>query len=180
MICEQINRGNKVIQELLDFGRPSKPIVSPTDINRLVESVLTFTSPMLRQNNVALEKILNNDLPLADVDSDRVKQVFVNLILNAVQAMPKGGKLSISTTTQGSSVQIDFSDTGTGIKDHDLPRIFDPFYTTKDDGAGLGLSISHQIVHLHGGNIWVSNTSSAGTVISVSFPQSGRGLIGVE
>ena len=172
VIREQIDRGNKVIQELLDFGRPSKPVVSPTDMNKLLESVLTFTHPMLRQHKIDLIKDFTYPLPLADADSDRIKQVFVNLILNAIQATPNSGTLTINTNTENNMVIINFIDTGQGIDQYDLPKIFDPFYTTKDDGAGLGLSISHQIVHMHGGKIWVAETSSNGTTISVSLPQS--------
>ncbi|MEG6521653.1 ATP-binding protein [Desulfotomaculum sp. 1211_IL3151] len=171
VICEQIDRGNKVIQELLDFGRPSKPIVSPTDLNWLLESVLTFTHPMLRQNNIKLMKEYAS-LPKANIDSDRIKQVFVNLIINAIQAMPDGGSLTIRTFAEKDYLIVQFSDTGKGITAKDLPRIFDPFYTTKEDGAGLGLSICHQIIHLHKGAIWVSNTSPAGTTFDVRLPQS--------
>lgn len=172
VICEQIDRGNKVIQELLDFGRPSKPVVSPTDMNKLLESVLTFTHPILRQNKIELVKDFTEPLPLADADSDRIKQVFVNLILNAIQAMPNSGKLTIHTTAENNMVIVNFTDTGQGIKQSDVTKIFDPFYTTKEDGTGLGLSISHQIVHMHNGKIWVSETSPKGTTISVSLPQS--------
>lgn len=172
VICEQIDRGNKVIQELLDFGKPSKPIVSPTDLNGLLEAVLTFTYPMLRQHNIDLVKEYAVALPKANIDSDRIKQVFVNLILNAIQAMPDGGSLTIRTFAKKDYVIVQFTDTGKGIMAKDLPRIFDPFYTTKDDGAGLGLSISHQIIRMHKGTIWVSNTSPAGTTFDVSLPQS--------
>ncbi len=180
VICEQIDRGNKVIQELLDFGRPSKPIVSPTDLNKLLESVLTFTYPMLRQNKIELIKNFDESLPLAEIDSDKIKQVFVNLILNAVQAMPKGGFLKISTFQKDNFAHISFNDNGQGINDLDLPRIFDPFYTTKDDGAGLGLSISHQIIRMHSGKIWVSDTSQEGSTFTVSLPQSSLKVEGCD
>lgn len=172
VIKEQIDRGNKVIQELLDFGRPSKPIVSPTDINVLIESVLTFTYPILKQNKIQLKRDLTAKLPPTEIDSDKIKQVFVNLILNAIQAMPDGGTLRISTIQKDCCTQISFSDTGKGINNTDLGRIFDPFYTTKNDGSGLGLSISHQIIHMHGGKIWVSDTSTGGSTFTVSLPQS--------
>lgn len=172
VICEQIDRGNRVIQELLDFGRPSKPIVSPTQLNLLLESVLTFTYPMLRQHKIDLEKQFDPNLPLVNIDMDRIKQVFVNLILNAIQAMPGGGKLIISSIINGQSIEVNFSDSGSGIEANDLPRVFDPFYTTRNDGAGLGLSICYQIIHIHGGKIWVSETSSQGTTMTVSIPKS--------
>ncbi|TGE35067.1 two-component sensor histidine kinase [Desulfosporosinus fructosivorans] len=172
VICEQIDRGNNVIKELLDFGRPSKPIVSPTELNRLLESVLTFTYPMLRQNKIELEKRFESNLPLVNIDMDRMKQVFVNLILNATQAMQGGGKLIIESIIKEEDIEINFIDSGSGIEINDLPRVFDPFYTTRDDGAGLGLSISYQIIHMHMGRIWVSETSPKGTTMTVSIPKS--------
>ncbi|MHB8076438.1 ATP-binding protein [Desulfosporosinus fructosivorans] len=174
VICEQIDRGNNVIKELLDFGRPSKPIVSPTELNRLLESVLTFTYPMLRQNNIELEKRFESNLPLVNIDMDRMKQVFVNLILNATQAMHGGGKLIIESIIKEEDIEINFIDSGSGIEVNDLPRVFDPFYTTRDDGSGLGLSISYQIIHMHMGKIWVSETSPKGTTMTVSIPKSNR------
>ncbi|HBV89317.1 MAG TPA: two-component sensor histidine kinase [Desulfosporosinus sp.] len=172
VICDQVDRGNLVIKELLDFGRPSKPVVSPTELNSLLESVLTFTYPMLRQNKIVLEKKLEPNLPLASIDMDRMKQVFVNLILNSIQAMQGGGKLIIQSVVKEEAIEVEFIDTGTGIEANDLSRVFDPFYTTKDDGAGLGLSISYQIIHMHKGKIWISDTSPRGTTVVVSIPKS--------
>ena len=85
--------------------------------------------------------------------------------------MPEGGKLTIKTYAENGTVQVDFMDTGKGIESKDLPRIFDPFYTTKDDGSGLGLSISHQIIHMHQGTIRVVQTSPNGTIFNVSLPK---------
>lgn len=171
VICEQVNRGNLIIKELLDFGRPSKPIVSPTELNSLLESVLTFTYPMLRQNKIELEKRFEQELPLINIDRDRIKQVFVNLIINSIQAMQGGGKLIITSNVKEETIEVNFTDSGTGIETNDLSRIFDPFYTTRDDGAGLGLSISYQIVHMHMGKIWVSKTSPRGTTMTVTLPR---------
>lgn len=170
VICEQVDRGNRVIKELLDFGRPSKPIVSPVDLNSLLESILIFTYPMLRQNKIELEKQFEPDLPLLNIDMDRIKQVFVNLILNAIQAMQGGGKLIIRSADNKDTIDVHFIDSGSGIEPQDLHHVFDPFYTTKDDGAGLGLSISYQIMQMHGGKIRVSDTSSLGTTMTVSIP----------
>ncbi|SDH69439.1 ATP-binding protein [Desulfosporosinus hippei] len=172
VICEQVDRGNLVIKELLDFGRPSRPIVSPTELNSLLSSVLTFTYPMLRQNKIQLEKRFEPNLPLVNIDMDRMKQVFVNLIINSVQAMHNGGKLIIQSQAKAETIEVQITDTGTGIEASDLSRVFDPFYTTRDDGAGLGLSISYQIIHMHLGNIWVAETSPRGTTIIVSIPKS--------
>ncbi|AET67682.1 signal transduction histidine kinase, nitrogen specific [Desulfosporosinus orientis DSM 765] len=172
VICEQVDRGNRVIKELLDFGRPSKPIVSPVNLNSLLESVLTFTYPMLRQNKIELEKKFEPGLPMLNIDMDRIKQVFVNLILNSIQAMHGGGKLIIQSVDCKDTIDVHFIDSGSGINPQDLPHVFDPFYTTKDDGAGLGLSICYQIIQMHRGKIWVSDTSPSGTTMTVSLPKS--------
>jgi len=172
VIEEQIERQNRVIQELLDFGRPSKHVVQNANINSLLEKVLVFTSPMLRQHNIKLEQQLDHDIPLIEVDAERIKQVFVNIILNAVQAMPEGGKLTIWTGHDSGWVNIGFEDTGTGIPPAELASIFDPFYTTREYGTGLGLSISHQIIKTHDGHINVDSTLGTGTRFIVKLPLS--------
>lgn len=173
VIKEQVDRQNRVIQELLDFGRPSAPLIQNLSVNTLIQAVLTFTEPMLRQNKIKLIKKLTEGLPKVEADGEKLKQVFVNLILNAVQAMPDGGSLTLETATDGQKVMISFIDTGEGIAEEDLPSIFDPFYTTKDAGTGLGLSISHQLVKVHGGTIDVSSVKSQGTTFAVNLPVAG-------
>ncbi|WP_347490686.1 ATP-binding protein [Desulfoscipio sp. XC116] len=170
IINEQISRSNRVIQELLDFGRPSKHIVQSAFINALLEKVLTFTSPMLRQQHIQLQLQFDESIPYTEVDAEKIKQVFVNLILNAAQAMPDGGTLTIKTFHDSKWVYTDFTDNGSGIELAELGSIFDPFYTTKESGAGLGLSISHQIVRAHGGHINVSSHINEGTTFTVQLP----------
>ncbi|MHB8155856.1 MAG: ATP-binding protein [Desulfocucumaceae bacterium] len=170
VIKEQSDRQNRVIQELLDFGRPSKEVVQPVNINSLMEKVLTFTLPMLGQSNIHLDVYFNQSLPKIMADASRIKQVFVNLILNAIQAMPTGGNLEIKTSMEDDFICTEFKDYGLGINHNDLPKIFDPFYTTKESGTGLGLSISHQIVKSHNGTIHVSSTPGEGTVFKVKLP----------
>lgn len=175
VIKEQVERQNRVIKELLDFGRPSKPIIEAVSINSILRKVLTFTEPMLRQHQIDLELSLASNLPAAWVDGEQIKQVFVNLIINAIQAMPEGGKLTISSFTQKEYVCIAFNDTGRGIPPGELKNIFDPFYTTKDSGTGLGLSISHQIVSLNKGIIDVESGSKGSTfTVKLPIPKEGR------
>ncbi|HBV97336.1 MAG: histidine kinase [Peptococcaceae bacterium BICA1-7] len=170
VIKEQIDRQNRVIQELLDFGRPSKEMIQPVNINSLMEKVLTFTLPMLTQSDIRLEVSFATDLPKILADPSRIKQVFVNLILNSIQAMPAGGDLFIKTHPGDDSIYAEFKDSGQGINPDDLPRIFDPFYTTKETGTGLGLSISHQIIRSHNGTIHVRSIPGEGTVFKVILP----------
>ncbi|MGB9803856.1 ATP-binding protein [Desulfofundulus sp.] len=169
IIKEQIDRQNRIIQELLDFGRPTKNFVHPASVNSLLDKVLTFTTPLLKEHRVQLTVEKDPDVPVIEVDGERIKQVFVNLILNAVQAMPRGGTLKIRTYTDRDNVCIRFSDTGPGIASEEISRIFDPFYTTRKDGTGLGLSISHQIVTSHGGSIDVTS-SEKGATFTVYLP----------
>lgn len=170
VIKEQVDRQNRVIQELLDFGRPNKQVVQPVNINSLMEKVLTFTSPLIREHKIHLEVVFDPNLPMILIDPSRIKQVFVNMILNAIQATPAGGTLSISTYPQDSYIIMEFRDTGTGIEPGEISRIFDPFYTTKECGTGLGLSISHQIIKSHSGTIHVSSIPDEGTVFKVKLP----------
>lgn len=183
VIKEQIDRQNRVIQELLDFGRPSKSVVQPVNVNSLLEKVLTFTSPMLRQHKIDFKIQTDRELPMVNADGERIKQVYVNLILNAVQAMPEGGKFNISTYSKNGHVCTEFQDSGEGIAPEHLSSIFDPFYTTKETGIGLGLSISHQIVKSHGGNIQVTSEIGKGTTFTVYLPiigERGEGSNGTQ
>lgn len=170
VIKEQVDRQNRVIQELLDFGRPSRQMVHPVNINSLMEKVLTFTAPMMRQHGIHLDVGYTPELPMIYVDPSRIKQVFVNMILNSIQATPEGGTLRIDTCLQDSYISVEFRDNGHGIEPEELLRIFDPFYTTKESGTGLGLSICHQIITSHSGTIHVSSTPGQGTAFKVRLP----------
>ncbi|HAG07768.1 MAG TPA: two-component sensor histidine kinase [Peptococcaceae bacterium] len=174
VIKEQVNRQNHVLQELLEFGRPSPGIVQPLNVNRLVESVLTFAQPLLRQQGIALQLSLSEKLPPVQGDGEKLKQVFLNLILNAVQAMPTGGMLVIETGGNG-EVFVRFTDTGAGIEPDDIPHLFEPYYTTKKNGSGLGLAITHRIVELHGGHIEVESEPGRGARFTVYLPATEAG-----
>ncbi len=170
IIKEQVDRQNAVLRELLEFGRPQKSVMMPVSVNSLTKTVLVFTEPLLKQHNVQLFVDMQEDLPFTEADGERLKQVFVNLILNAVSAMPEGGSLNIKTYLGENSIRIAFSDTGTGIDESELQNIFEPFYTTGQFGTGLGLSISHQIVRLHGGHIDVVSLEGKGSIFTVVLP----------
>jgi len=169
VIKEHVDRQNRIIQELLDFGRPSSPLIQHVSANSLLNKVLTFTSPMLRQHKINLRLNPADDIAMVNADGEKIKQVFVNLILNAIQAMPEGGELTITTYHNDDYVCIEFTDNGEGISAEHISSIFDPFYTTKDTGSGLGLSISHQIVKSHGGIIEVASEEGRGTSLTVKL-----------
>jgi two-component system NtrC family sensor kinase len=173
---EELDRIAKIVQRLIDFYRPSQEGQKPTDLNDLLENVLALMSKRLQQGNVKIVRSLASDLPPATVVADQIKQVFFNLMLNALEAMPQGGQMTVSSRpvkrAGGAGLEIVFKDTGTGIASEILGRIFDPFYTTKVKGTGLGLSISHDIVERHGGSIRVETQVGSGSVFTVYLPVS--------
>ena len=169
-IEEQVDRQDLEIQELLDFGRPTKPSIKECSVNDLIKGVLTFSAAMLRGQSVKVELQLDNELSMILADTEKLKKVFVNIIINAAEAMPSGGKLEISTKENDNMINISFSDTGEGMPAEEKSRIFDPFYTTKKAGTGLGLSISYQNIRLHGGTIDVDSDLDKGTTFIISLP----------
>ncbi len=169
-IDEQVNRQDLEIQELLDYGRPTKACIKECSVNDLINGVLSFSAAMLRQQRVKVALKLDNNLPKILADTERLKKVFVNIIVNAAEAMPSGGKLDIMTKETNNMVRISFADTGEGIRVEEMSRIFDPFYTTKKTGTGLGLSISYQTIELHGGTIDVDSNLNKGSTFIINLP----------
>ena len=169
-IDEQVDRQAMEIQELLDFGRPTKVSIKECSVNDLIKGVLSFSAAMLRKQNVGVVLKLDDQLSRILADTEKLKQVFVNIIVNAAEAMPDGGKLEITTQEIDDMVVIGFSDTGEGIPPEEKLRIFDPFYTTKKTGTGLGLSISYQSIKLHGGTIEVDSDLAKGTTFIINLP----------
>ena len=169
-IDEQVDRQNMVIQELLDFGRPTNMAMKKCSVNDLIIGVLSFSAAMLRKQKVKVQLQLTNNLPKVLADTEKLKQVFVNLIVNAAEAMPAGGNLDITTKQMNEMIILSLSDTGEGIPGEEMLRIFDPFYTTKESGTGLGLSITYQTIKLHGGTIEVDSAPNKGTTFIITFP----------
>jgi Signal transduction histidine kinase len=169
-IGEQVERQEVEIQELLDFGRPTKASMKECSVNDLIKCVLTFSSTMLQKQSIEVKLTLDSKLSKILADAEKLKQVFVNVIVNAAEAMPNGGKLEIATEETDNMVTISFSDTGEGIPAEETPRIFDPFYTTKKTGTGLGLSISYQSIQLHGGTIKVNSQLDKGSTFFITLP----------
>jgi signal transduction histidine kinase len=170
IVKEQSDRENRVIQELLDYARPSKKLLMSMNNNHLINGVLSFTNKYIQDRRVYLDLELYEAMPEIMMDCDKIKQVFVNIILNACEAMEKGGTLSIKTQLEGKWVKTYFEDTGVGIEEQELKSIFNPYYTTKPKGTGLGLAISNGIIEMHGGNIKVSSKKGEGTTFEVDLP----------
>jgi signal transduction histidine kinase len=170
IVKEQSDRESKVIQELLDYARPSKQILMQMDINVLIRSVLSFTNKYIEENHVTLSNECEEKIPLVNIDCDKIKQVFVNIIINACEAMENGGTLTIRTRGENGFIVCTFCDTGAGMDETQMKNIFDPYYTTKPKGTGLGLSISNGIIELHGGNIEVHSKKHEGSEFIIKLP----------
>jgi signal transduction histidine kinase len=178
LALKEVDRICGLINDLLSFARPSKPNVSPEAINDVVENITRILETQAKEKNVAIFREFSENLPKVWIDREQMKQVFMNLILNAIQAMQEGGSLSIATRSVartgadpvGEFVQVEVRDTGIGIPEDNLQHIFDPFFTSKDEGSGLGLAVSHQIVQEHGGFVTVESTVGKGTAFFVHVP----------
>ena len=141
------------------------------DIDSVLDSIMSFAGAYLREADIKLYRMRSSQAIIVNGDREKLKQVFLNLILNAVQAMPEGGRLSIEIDEgKENFVEVHFRDSGNGISESDLADIFNPYYTTKDEGTGLGLSISYQLVQLHGGSIKAENMDAGGAEFTVELP----------
>ncbi len=172
----EVGRLIEMVQRMLDFYRPYKERRDLTDVNSLLEDTLALASKQLQHGGIKTSKELTPDLPPVEAIANYLKQVFINIVLNAVEAMPDGGELTVRTSVdeEDDEVLIAFSDTGVAIPAEDLPYIFEPFYTTKDKGTGLGLAISYSIVEQHEGTIEVSSAEGQGTTFVVRLPLTGE------
>jgi signal transduction histidine kinase len=176
MVLHEALRARGVVRRLLDFARQGEPTRARSDINQIVDDVLALTTHFIHTNGVQLEVEFQEDLPWVSVDSNQLKQVFLNLIHNALQAMPTGGNLNIKTGTRSKgnreSVTVSIKDSGIGIDPKDIDRIFEPFFTTKGTrgGTGLGLSVTYGIVTDHGGTIEVDSQPGEGSIFTVWLP----------
>ncbi len=169
---EQVERIARIVRSLLSFSRQAEGKPAPTEINRAVENALTLSEPTFSSQKINLCVHLEKDLPRVVVDPTELEQVALNLLNNAVDAMPGGGRLSITSSKEDSWVCLRVEDTGMGIPEADLHRVFDPFFTTKQvgEGTGLGLSVSYGIVEKMGGRIDVESVQGRGTIFTVRLP----------
>ena len=176
-VIKELDRIEQIITGLLMFARPPAARPQPCDLHQVLEKTLAMLELQLGDAQVTLTRNLAEDLPQVIADPDLTQQVFLNLSLNAVQAMPEGGELILSTgvrryRTRRSMVDVSFQDSGVGIPRELMEKIFDPFFTTRSMGTGLGLPISVQIVREVGGVITAKNNPSGGATFRVSFPVS--------
>ncbi len=172
IIKQEIDRLDKVIKALLDFGRPSSPTFLRVDVEDVLDEVVLFTRRFASRSDVEIVERFSRDLPEVLADPNQLKQVFVNLITNAVQAMEasSGGSITVSTGAADGFVHVRLQDDGPGIPAEQLARVFDPFFSTRDEGTGLGLTIVHRIVDEHDGHIEVESEHGKGTTFTIFLP----------
>jgi two-component system sensor histidine kinase HydH len=171
MMIGEVDRLNRVISELLEFARPSDLNLKPVQVNELLQHSLRLIQQDAGARNIEIDFSAGDDSRVTLVDPDRFTQALLNLYLNAIQAMNEGGVLSVrSSFEHDEQITIEVSDTGSGIGPEDLTRVFDPYFTTKPRGAGLGLAIVHKIVEAHNGEIKIRSTPGTGTVVSILLP----------
>jgi len=168
----EVQRLIEIVQRMLDFYRPSRGGVVSTDVNSVMENVLALAQKRLQHGDIHVHTCLSPALPAVPMVSDQITQVFLNIMINAIEAMPSGGDLRLETALSegGEWVLARFHDTGSGMSSEQIANLFEPFYTTKSDGTGLGLAISYGIVERHGGTVQVSSQPGQGTTFVVKLP----------
>lgn len=170
-IKRESKRCKKIVQDLLSYARTPKPTLERTDINELLAQIVDFAANHTDMHHVSVVRELAPDLPPVMVDGDQLRQVAINLILNAGAAMKQGGRLEVRTALDDEGwVVITFADNGAGIPEENLEKIFEPFFTTKPQGTGLGLAITKQIVEQHQGRIALESEVGRGTTITIRLP----------
>ena len=174
LISSQIQRITQVTRDMMDFARARPAAKSLINVNEIIETSLRLASFDKSFQKLTLEKNLSDDELVTLADSDQLQQVFLNLFLNARDAMPDGGQLFIETLPNGKDIKIEISDSGAGINEADIKKIFDPFFTTKPagKGTGLGLAVCYGIITAHGGKIEVLKNQNAGTSFFITLPNS--------
>jgi len=174
-IKQEAKRLNRILTDFLAFARPRKLRLGVHNINEVLRDVLSFmrSDPNV-SSSISIEERLGPGVPSIPLDRDQIRQVIWNIVLNAVQAMPEGGKLGVASESENGYVKVRVRDSGVGIPKDDLDNIFQPFHSTKKGGTGLGLSIAHRIVEVHGGSIEVEAKVGKGTEVTITLPIKGH------
>jgi two-component system, NtrC family, sensor kinase len=174
-IVQQVDRCTEITRNLLDFARKRDPVIQAVEVNRIIEDMTMLVEKEARHKNITIIRDYDQELPLIYSDAPQLRQVILNFLTNATQAIGKDGRITITTRRRGSdAVDLIFSDTGCGIPEENLRKIFDPFFTTKapGKGTGLGLSICHGIILCLGGQISVESQVGQGATFTITLPLS--------
>jgi PAS domain S-box-containing protein len=175
VLRSELQRLDRIVENFLRFAKPSVPEIKPVDIATLVERVLGLVAFEAADDGVGIETHLDPKLPSIPGDEGQLSQVFLNVIINALQAMPGGGSLIVTTRRDGDWAEVAVRDSGPGIAEAVLPHVFDPYFTTRPSGVGLGLAIAHRIVQGHQGSLDVESHVGSGTTMIIRLPLSEPG-----
>lgn len=170
IILEEASRLNSIITDFLNFARPQRPDLHPCAVEAVLEKNIGFLQTQIEGKGYHIHYIAKTPLPEITADANMLYQAFLNIMLNAIQAMPEGGPINIDLDVLNDQVQVRFLDTGPGIPEALIEKVWDPFFTTKDGGTGLGLGIVKNIIQAHNGHIDIANTLDGGTRITIRLP----------
>jgi signal transduction histidine kinase len=175
VIEEEIDRINDIVDQFLRFARPASPLLEKAEVIPIFEETLQLLKPQIERRSISVQKEFRS-LPPITIDQEQMKQAVLNLLLNAIQAMPEGGRLKLSGLMPDGHqwIQLSIQDSGIGIPPEHMGKLFDPFFTTKEGGIGLGLSIAHRIIDQHHGKIEVESTPGKGTAFTIWLPTDQR------
>jgi two-component system, sporulation sensor kinase E len=166
----EISRLDSIITQFLRAIRPTKPQLRPENVNAIIDETVRVFAPEIQDRDIVVEQELRSDLPLLQLDRDQMKQAFYNVIKNSLEAMKRPGILRIRTDMDGTHVLISFTDTGGGISAENLSHVFEPYFTTKSSGTGLGLLIVRRIVREHGGELLIQSNEGKGLTLTIRLP----------
>jgi signal transduction histidine kinase len=175
-VKDEIIRLNRLVNDFLAVGRQSPPALAPCDLRATLEQAIALVERQATHQGISITMEIPADLPVLQADSGQLKTCFLNILTNAVQAMPEGGEIHITAGTgnagngSGSALELCFADTGPGIPMEDRERVFAPYYSTRETGFGLGLAITRKIVEDHGGRIYVRDHATPGTQMVIDLP----------
>ncbi len=172
----EVKRLDHIIDQFLKAIRPSRPQLEPTDVNSLIREAMRFLGPELKDRGLEVTLELHSALPPLPLDSDQIKQAFFNIVKNAAQATPPGGSVTVRSDLDDEHVSVSFADTGGGISAEDMSNLFQPYFTTKKTGTGLGLLIVRRIAREHGGEIEFASEEGKGTTVTMFLPRFTRGV----
>jgi signal transduction histidine kinase len=170
IIQNEATRINKLTTSLLNFAKPARPEVEKSDLNKLISELAFLLKEEAKERNIGIDIVTSENVPLFCFDYNQIKQVLLNLIINAFDAIEGRGRILIDTAYTEEHVNVSVKDTGNGIPVKDMKNIFNPFYTTRTRGTGLGLAVSKKIVREHGGDITIDSTPSEGSTFTVILP----------
>jgi two-component system sensor histidine kinase HydH len=174
VIREEADRLNRIVTEFLDFARPQIPRVHPVRIESILEKNLHFLETELARHSITIQRDFPSDSQTVFVDQDLIYRAFLNILLNAIQALPEGGTIGVKVQYDSQGVKIEIKDSGTGLSPEELTKVFKPFFTTKEKGSGLGLAIVKNIIEAHQGTIGMVNSETGGTSVIITIPKEGR------